>query len=113
MSFGDWSRVANWVAGGDGSFHLINGVAHNLTILELVHDCLLYPKETKCAPFFASPFSLLPPLSLDLYVRARVCMRVRGFRVDECASACLCVREGVQRASSFQILAGQWKCKDA
>eukprot|EP00884_Botryococcus_braunii_P005065 jgi/Botrbrau1/1455/Bobra.178_3s0013.1 len=35
------------VIGGDGSFHLINGVAHSLTILELVHDCLLYPKETK------------------------------------------------------------------
>ena len=45
-----------WVhasVGSDGTFYQVKASA--MSLMELVHDALLYPRETKCAPAHAQP----------------------------------------------------------
>ena len=47
-----------WVhAGSDGTFYQVKASA--MSLMELVHDALLYPRETKCAPAHVEPLVYL------------------------------------------------------
>ena len=39
-------------AGSDGTFYQVKASA--MSVMELVHDALLYPRETKCVPLHVS-----------------------------------------------------------
>ena len=56
-----------WVhasVGSDGTFYQVKASA--MSLMELVHDALLYPRETKCAPAHAQPSSVVTSLLTTL-----------------------------------------------